>query len=96
MTIAIDSETPISHPRIFITASKLKTTIPTQKTEIMAYIRLAVAINRMMKVNTPAITMPWRAAVMKALSVSIQAHQFPAVCSTDVIESGAVARYLSK
>ncbi len=91
-----DSETPISQPHIFIIPNMLTNTIPTHRQEIKAYIILRVAIKRMMNVNILAITNPCKPDEMNAFSVSIQAHQFNAVYSTDLIDFGAFSLYSSK
>lgn len=53
--------------------------IATLNRVVNAYIILNVAINKMIKLKTEAIPIPWYAAVMKARSVGSQDHHTLAV-----------------
>ena len=75
----MDSEIPISHPCRYMTQSTLTITTPTETREKNAWITFLVAIRRMMKENTVAMDIPWKAEVKKALSDGIQAQYYPPV-----------------
>ena len=74
MTIAIDSEIPISQPWIYITARTLTMTTPTQKSDTADWKRFLVAIKRIVKAKIVAIVIPLKAEDIKAFSVGIQAQ----------------------